>query len=263
MDVRDIVAEHYGGSGLTERILAAYAATGADVDHLEPEQLTSIDELHAGFAPATEHLLDRLSAGPGVRLLDVGCGIGGPSRLAARRGCTVTGVDVTEDFVRAATELTARTGLGDHASFHHTPAQSLPFGEGAFDAAMMIHVGMNIPDKQSVFTEVHRVLAPGGRFGLFEQMRTGPGALPYPLPWADDERSSFVEAPEDYAAALRAAGFSVVETTDRTAAVAGPPRPGAVPPTLVMGADLMSRIANNIAATESGLLGAFLVLAEG
>jgi SAM-dependent methyltransferase len=262
MDVHDTVADHYGGSGLIERILSAYAAAGADVDHLEPEQLTAIDELHAGFTPATQYLLDRLSAGPGVRLLDVGCGIGGPSRLAGQRGCTVTGVDLTEDFVHAASELTRRSGLSDRVSFHHTPAQSLPFDAGAFDAAMMIHVGMNIPDKQSVFSEVHRVLAPGARFALFEQVRTAPGPLPYPMPWADDERSSFVESPEDYAVALGAAGFTVVESTDRTAAVAGPPGKGLVAPTGVMGEDLMARIGNNVAATDAGLLGAFLFLAE-
>ena len=262
MDVRDIVSDHYGGSGLIDRILAAYAAAGADVERLVPEQLTTIDELHAGFTPATEHLLDRLGAGAGTRLLDVGCGIGGPSRLAAGRGCTVTGVDVTADFVDAARELTRRTGLGGSASFHHTAAESLPFDDATFDVAMMIHVGMNIPDKQAVFAEVHRVLAPGGRFALFEQMRAGSGLLPYPLPWADDERSSFVESPQEYAAALDAAGFTVVETTDRTAEVVGPPRPGLVPPTVVLGADLVTRIDNNVAATRAGLLGAFLVLAE-
>ena len=73
----------------------------------------------------------------------------------------------------------------------------------------MVHVGMNIPDKQAVFAEVHRVLAPGGRFALYEQMRTGDGDLPYPLPWAEDERSSFVETVDDYSAHLEAAGFTV------------------------------------------------------
>ena len=45
---------------------------------------------------------------------------------------------------------------------------------------------MNLPDKPAVFAEVRRVLAEGGLFGLFEQVRTGPGTLTYPLPWAQD-----------------------------------------------------------------------------
>jgi MPBQ/MSBQ methyltransferase len=262
MDVRDIVTGHYGGIGLADRIVAAFVAAGIDVDHLRPEQLSAIDELHAGFTPAAEHLLDRLEVGPDTRLLDVGCGIGGPSRLAALRGCLVTGVDLTEDFVDAAIELTARVGLSDGASFQSTAAERLPFDDGEFDAAMMIHVGMNVPDKEAVFAEVHRVLTPGGRFGLFEQMRTAPGPLPYPMPWADDERSSFVQTPQEYAAALSAAGFTVTETIDRTVEIAGAPPPGPVSPAVVLGPELMSRIGNNVAATQAGLLGAVLILAS-
>ena len=92
----------------------------------------------------------------------------------------------------------------------------------------MVHVGMNIPDKQAVFAEVHRVLAPGGRFAIYEQMRTADGDLPYPLPWAEDERSSFVETPEDYTRHLEAAGFTVEEVEDRTASTLGPPPTGPV-----------------------------------
>src|SRR5690349_1620976 len=80
----------------------------------------------------------------------------------------------------------------------------------------MVHVGMNLPEKRAVFAEVHRVLRPGGRFALYEQVRTGDGELPYPLPWAEDERSSFVETVADYRAHLDAAGFVVEDAEDRT-----------------------------------------------
>ena len=91
---------------------------------------------------------------------------------------------------------------------------------------MMVHVGMNVPDKAALFAEVHRVLVPGGVFGLYEQVRAADGELTYPLPWAEDERSSFVETVEDYQRHLTAAGFSVAEVEDRTAAAAVPPTPG-------------------------------------
>ena len=91
--------------------------------------------------------------------------------------------------------------------------ESTPLDDGSFDAAVMVHVGMNLPEKTAVFAEVHRLLRPGGGFALYEQVRTGEGNLPYPLPWAEDERSSFVETVADYRAHLEAAGFEVEDAS--------------------------------------------------
>ncbi|MBV5325011.1 MAG: class I SAM-dependent methyltransferase, partial [Rhodospirillaceae bacterium] len=79
-------------------------------------------------------------------------------------GCRVTGIDLTPDFVAVAQTLTQRCGLADLVSFHLGSALALPFGVGSFDAATLIHVGMNIEDKASLFAEARRVLKPGGRF---------------------------------------------------------------------------------------------------
>lgn len=262
MDVRDLVTSHYGGGNLSEVILHALAEHDVDVDHLGPADLFAVDQLHAGGAPATKHVLDRLEVGPGVRVLDVGCGIGGASRMAAMAGAEVTGIDLTPDFVEAATALTERAGLGDRATFLTTPGEALPFDDGSFDAALMVHVGMNIPDKQAVFAEVHRVLAEGGRFGIYEQVRAGDGDLPYPLPWAEDERSSFVERVEDYTRQLETVGFTVEEVEDRTSFTMGGPPPGPVTNAVVFGPAFVQRIGNNIEATQAGLLTAVLVVAR-
>lgn len=262
MDVRDLVRGHYTSEDLVGGILGALADAGVDVDHLSVADLAAVDQLHAGGAPATDHLLQRLALERGGAVLDVGCGIGGPSRMAADRyGVRVTGVDLTPDFVDAATALTDRVGLGDLGTFAVTPGEALPFDDGSFDAAMMIHVGMNVPDKRAVFAEVRRVLRPGSTFGLYEQMRRGDGPLTYPMPWAEDERSSFVETAEDYVAALEAAGFGSIEVEDRTAAASGPPPPGGLSPAAVFGPAFVERIGHNVAATRAGLLGAVLILA--
>ena len=94
---------------------------------------------------------------------------------------------------------------------------------------------------------------PGGRFALYEQVRTGEGELPCPLPWAQDDRSSFVETVADYRAALEAAGFEVEAEEDRTPATLGPPPQGPVNNAVVFGPPFMHRIANNVAATKAGL----------
>ena len=237
---------------------------GVDTDHLGAADLFPVDQLHAGGAPASKHVLDRLALAPGVRLLDVGCGIGGASRMAATAGATVTGIDLTPEFVETARTLSDRVGLGDRIEFLATAVESMSLDDGSFDAAAMVHVGMNVPDKSVVFAEVHRVLRPGGRFAIYEQVRTGEGDLPYPLPWAEDERSSFVETVADYRAHLEAAGFEVEDEDeeDRTPTTLGPPPQGPVSNAVVFGPPFMQRIANNVAATKAGLLGAWLFLAR-
>src|SRR5687768_9711828 len=216
MDVRELVKTHYGAGNPSEAILEALAGAGVDMENLAADDLFPVDQLHAGGVAATRYAIERLELRPGARLLDVGCGIGGPSRLAATYDAQVTGIDLTPEFVDAATFLTERVGLSETTSFVATPGEALPFDAGSFDAALMVHVGMNIPDKLAVFAEVHRVLAPGGRFAVFDQMRTGDGALPFPMPWAEDSRSSFVETVSEYAAHLATAGFTVMQVEDRT-----------------------------------------------
>ena len=99
MDVQDIVTGHYGSSGLTATIVNALTDAGLDPEHLGPADLFALDQLHAGGPAATKHALDRIEVGAGTRLLDVGSGIGGTSRMAAMSGAEVTGIDLSPDFV--------------------------------------------------------------------------------------------------------------------------------------------------------------------
>ncbi|WP_067433109.1 class I SAM-dependent methyltransferase [Nocardioides jensenii] len=266
MSLHDTVKDHYGHADLADVIVRALSANGVDTAALKPTDLAPVDQLHAGFAPATEYVLDALAVGPETRLFDVGCGIGGGSRMAAARGARVVGIDLTPEFIVSAQSLTDLTGLSDRITFVNSSADALDLPDASFDAAMMIHVGMNISDKRAVFTEVRRLLAPGGRFAVFEQMRAGAGDLTYPLPWALDESSSFVATPEEYVADLEAAGFTIDSTEDRTSFVAGsPPRGSSSPglsPAVIFGPEFMTRIGNNVAASDDGILGAFLIVAR-
>jgi MPBQ/MSBQ methyltransferase len=93
-------------------------------------------------------------------------------------------------------------------------------------------------------------------------VRAGDGDLPYPLPWAEDERSSFVERIEDYTRQLEAVGFTVEEVEDRTSFTMGGPPPGPVTNAVIFGPAFVQRIGNNIAATKAGLLAAMVVVAR-
>src|SRR5262249_13816760 len=123
--------------------------------------------------------------------------------------------------VDVANSLTKRCGLADRVSFKQASALKMPFADGSFDVATLIHVGMNISDKAALFAEVRRVLKPGGRFAVYDIMRRSGDDLPYPMPWAASVETSFVESPDAYRRLLTSAGFEILGETDRRDFVLG------------------------------------------
>src|SRR6266404_1830556 len=170
------VAGHYGQGRLEEVILGAVAREGKDPENLTAGDLAAVDEFHVGGLEATQDLARQMELRAGMRLLDVGSGIGGPARyFAGEHGCKVTGIDLTEEFVRVAGNLTKRTKLDGLAEFQQGSALGMPFERGTFDGAYMIHVGMNIADKTGIFREVRRVVKAEAVFTIFDIMSTGDG----------------------------------------------------------------------------------------
>jgi L-amino acid N-acyltransferase YncA/2-polyprenyl-3-methyl-5-hydroxy-6-metoxy-1,4-benzoquinol methylase len=165
---------HYTRSPLLSTLLDALAAAGKSVSPLDSDDLAPLDELHSGGRPATVELADLLAPAPGGHVLDLGAGLGGPARYLARhRGCRVTGVDLARETVEVATELTERCGLDDVVRFREGSVTELPFADTSFDAAIMLHVGMNVADKAALCAEAFRVLRPGGRLGLSDMIASG------------------------------------------------------------------------------------------
>ncbi|MFN3257686.1 MAG: class I SAM-dependent methyltransferase [Ilumatobacter sp.] len=119
------------------------------------------------------------------RVLDIGCGDGQISRLAAGQGSTVIGIDPTWNCVRVARE---RGG----ASFVQAGAAALPFPDDAFDAVIACLVFEHIDAVDEAIAEVARVLQPGGRFSFFlnHPILQAPGSA-----WVDDH---LVDPPEQY-----------------------------------------------------------------
>lgn len=212
------VAGHYTRAGLEETILQAVVQMGLDPDRLTPVDLAPADEFHVGGLEATRELAAQMNLGPGLHILDVGSGIGGPARyFAAEHQCKVTGIDLTEEFVQVAKSLTRRTKLDHLVEFVRTSALDTRLPSQTFDRAYMIHVGMNIADKAGVFREVRRVLKPGAKFAIFDILRDGDGPIMYPVPWASSEETSFVVDKGSYRDALEKAGFHVERERERTA----------------------------------------------
>jgi len=204
----ETVTAHYEVGGLAEKLLDALRAAGKDLEHLAPGDLAPLDAFHIRGRDATRELAALAKLDASQRVLDVGSGIGGSARyLASEYGCRVAGIDLTEEYCRVATLLSERCGLGALTSFRAASALELPFPDASFEVAWTEHVQMNIADKARFYTEIRRVLAPGGRL-LFHDVFRGPGGEPhFPVPWAGDASISHLEAPEAVARRLQSLGL--------------------------------------------------------
>src|SRR5438876_8319301 len=111
------IEAYWGRAGIGQAILDALAALGKDLDALSVDDLAPLDQFHGGGKPATLRLARLAALKPGMHVLDVGGGFGGPARtLAAEFGCRVTSIDLTPTYVEAARMLTFRLKLGDRVT---------------------------------------------------------------------------------------------------------------------------------------------------
>ena len=218
-DRRAEVERHYGRGGLIDRLLAALTDTGKDIEHLTIDDLAPIDEFHSRRRRATEELARLLAPKPGDRLLDIGSGLGGPARYLAKMcGCRVTGIDLTQEFVATAAELTRRVALSAEVEFRQGSALELPLADASFDLAWSQNIAMNIADRPRYYGEVRRILRTGGRFAIQDVARGPAGEPHYPVMWADTPTTSFLHSPEATRGMLERAGFTVIVWQDNTEA---------------------------------------------
>jgi sarcosine/dimethylglycine N-methyltransferase len=191
MDANEMVDKQYGIGGLLQKIETGLKLAGKDLDFLKVDDLMPVDEFHTRGRKATREMADMVNLYATARVLDVGCGLGGTARhLAEEYQCSVIGVDLTEEYVTAGTRLTELVGLSERVELRHASALDLPFEDDRFDIVWTQHVQMNIADKNRFFSEIARVLKPGGCFLFHDVFRDSGDAPIYPVPWADDESMS-------------------------------------------------------------------------
>lgn len=108
----------------------------------------------------TPAFLELLPEVRGLRGLDIGCGEGHNTRLLARRGAVMAGIDIADRFIHHAKQSESQEPLG--IEFGVANALSLPFADGEFDFATGFMSFMDIPGTERVVAEAHRILKPGG-----------------------------------------------------------------------------------------------------
>ena len=265
MDTGDTLVDHYRHGQLEQALLDGLRRAGKDPDRLSPDDLMGMDEFHIGGAEATRALVGQLGIGPGMKLLDIGSGLGGPARQLAGYGCHVTGVDLSGEYVAAAQALSARMGFDGKVAFREGDAATMALEADHFDGATLLHVGMNIADKAALAAAVYRALKPGGLFAVYDVMQVGPGSIEFPVPWSTRPETSFVATPAAYRAALEGAGFTVFAERERRqfaltffanmrarmAQSGGPPPLGLH---VLMGASAPQKTANMVAMLERGVI---------
>jgi ubiquinone/menaquinone biosynthesis C-methylase UbiE len=181
---KDRLSKFYGQMSSLDGILAAASASGLDPERLEARDLyvRSLDCHNLGMFTVLRVLADVATEYGTPRsdekVLDLGCGLGGPGRfLVDQFGCSVVGVDLLPLRVEIARALTERTGLSDRISYRVADATDLESDAGSFAQVWMLDVSMHIRDKQALFSEIARVLEPGGLLVMHEQTGPLPAAM--------------------------------------------------------------------------------------
>jgi sarcosine/dimethylglycine N-methyltransferase len=205
-------------TGLSRReIEQALITAGKDLDHLQPSDLAPLEDFHTMGRIATSQLVDLIGVTPETKVLDAGSGIGGTARYVADRcRCTVTAIDLTDEYCDTARWLNQLVGLDDRISVRQADVADLPLADATFDVVFSQHVQMNVADKSSLYREARRVLATGGRLAFWDITIGNGGDLDYPLPWADQPAVSYLVTSEQLRAVVESSGFTVEHWDDLT-----------------------------------------------
>jgi len=149
---------------------------------------------------ATEEFMGRQPLKPGSKVLDVACGTGNLAVIAARRGCSASGIDIASNLISQARARAAAENL--RIDFQEADAEALPFADSQFDLVVSMFGVMFAPRPEVAVAELRRVTRPGGQIALANWTPEGfigkmfnifkahlpppPAGVPSPMGWGDE-----------------------------------------------------------------------------
>nr|WP_320119597.1 class I SAM-dependent methyltransferase [uncultured Marinifilum sp.] len=210
------IEQHYYQPKLYNEIINKLTKKGIDINKLSRKDLAAVDEFHVRGAEISRELAKAAKLN-NSKLLDIGCGIGGPCRLLAEEfNCTTTGLDLSKEYINTAIALSKLVGLNTSTNFIHGDALNLPFKNNSFNVVWTQHLLVNINNRDKLFREIERVLTNNGTLVYYDVFKKGNKNIRYPLPWAKESKISFIESTSEMDTTLNRLGFMKIVSTDQT-----------------------------------------------
>jgi ubiquinone/menaquinone biosynthesis C-methylase UbiE len=215
-EIKTLTEKHYFRPNLYEDIINRLEELEVDLNNVNRNDIAGVDEFHVRGSQISKELA-KMANIKGAKILDIGCGIGGPCRMLADEfDCATAGIDLSEEFIRTATKLSELVGLSNKTAFICGDATKLPFTNKSFNAVWTQHVQMNVLDKEKFYSEIHRVLDDNGTFIYYDIFKNSNEDVNYPMPWANTPEISFLTRENNIDIILNELGFSKVQSTNET-----------------------------------------------
>jgi ubiquinone/menaquinone biosynthesis C-methylase UbiE len=207
--VREI-KNYWERNNIGQAIIDLLIKEGKNLSRLTVEDLAQWDHFHAGGKAATVKLAKLANLKEGMRVLDVGGGLGGAARtLAADFGCQVTTIDLTESYVEASKMFTSMLGLNNQIKHYVGNALDLPFEDSSFDVVWTQNSGMNISNKEALYSGFYHVLQKEALL-VFQEPMIGKVYPPiFPVMWATKPADSFLLIQSEMCKLIEETGFQM------------------------------------------------------
>jgi len=184
-------------------------------------RFAAAEPFYQAIARHEHYLAYKIGLKEGQRVLDVGCGVGGPAREMVKfTGVNVVGLNNNDYQIERATKYAAKQGLSDKLSFTKGDFMQMSFPANSFDAVYAIEATVHAPSLEGVYSQIFRVLKPGGTFGVYEWLMTdaydneNPHHREIRLGIEQGDGISNMVKIDEALAAIKAAGFELIHNED-------------------------------------------------